>query len=95
MRSCSWLDVHQTTYARYTKEMASCGRIGMYRKAVGRVGDVGKIASYHIYGTRKAIYVVHRRYPAPSNDLLLLDMLGLLKCSQRTSGHGIHVSSST
>ena len=49
MRSCSWLDVHQATYVRYAEEMASCARIGIYRKAVGRVDDVGKIASYNIY----------------------------------------------
>ena len=76
MRSCNLLDVHQATYARYTKDMASCARIGIYRKAVGRADDVGKIVSYNIYGTRKAIYVVHRRDPAPSGDFLLLDMLG-------------------
>ena len=81
MRSCSWLDVHQATYVRYAKEMASCARIGIDRKAVGLAGDVGKIASYRVYGTRTANYIVHRRDPAPSSDPLLLPMLGIKSSS--------------
>ena len=81
MRSCSWLDVHQATYVRYAKETASCARIGIYRKTVGLAGDVGKIASYKVYGTRAANYVVNRQGPAPLNDPLLLPMLRMKRSS--------------
>ena len=47
--SCSWLDVQQATYVRYTNEVISCARIGIDRKAVGLAGDVGKIASNEVY----------------------------------------------